>query len=71
MDRETDQFKGFCYVEFATLDDLKEALKKNELIRVENNIIRIDIADVKRNERLVSVLLILHFFTPSTRTLKF
>ncbi|XP_026476730.1 eukaryotic translation initiation factor 4H-like isoform X2 [Ctenocephalides felis] len=51
MDRETDQFKGFCYVEFATLEDLEEALKKNELIKVEQNLIRIDIADVKRNER--------------------
>lgn len=53
MDRETDQFKGFCYVEFATLEDLEEALKKNELIKVEQNLIRIDIADVKRNERYI------------------
>ena len=45
MDKETDRFKGFCYVEFDTVNDLEEAVKMNGVVEVENNVIKIDIAD--------------------------
>lgn len=50
-DRETDRFKGFCYVEFEELRDLESALEMNGRIVVEGNTIKIDIADGKRNDR--------------------
>ncbi|KAL1502390.1 hypothetical protein ABEB36_007536 [Hypothenemus hampei] len=51
MDKETDRFKGFCYVEFDTLKDLEAAIAMNGEIEVEANIIKIDVAEGKRNDR--------------------
>lgn len=45
MDKETDKFKGFCYVEFDTLSDLELAVARNGLIEVEGNTIKIDVAE--------------------------
>ncbi|XP_017879901.1 eukaryotic translation initiation factor 4H isoform X2 [Ceratina calcarata] len=50
-DKETDRFKGFCYVEFEDLTDLETAMKMDGLVQVEQNFIKIDVADGKRNER--------------------
>ncbi|XP_058797014.1 eukaryotic translation initiation factor 4H-like isoform X2 [Phymastichus coffea] len=50
-DKETDRFKGFCYVEFEELKDLKEAIKLNGIVDVEGNIIKIDVAEGKKNDR--------------------
>ncbi|XP_015437561.1 PREDICTED: eukaryotic translation initiation factor 4H-like isoform X1 [Dufourea novaeangliae] len=50
-DKETDRFKGFCYVEFEDLADLKCALQMDGAVEVENNIIKIDVAEGKRNDR--------------------
>ncbi|XP_017871265.1 eukaryotic translation initiation factor 4H isoform X2 [Drosophila mojavensis] len=52
-DRETDQFKGFCYVEFETLDNLERALECDGRIKLDDLSapLRIDIADRKRNDR--------------------
>ncbi|XP_011306861.1 eukaryotic translation initiation factor 4H, partial [Fopius arisanus] len=50
-DRETDRFKGFCYVEFATVADLENALQMNGGIFVEQQEIKIDIAEGKRDNR--------------------
>jgi translation initiation factor 4H len=46
-DRETDVFKGFCYVEFETRGDLEKALGMNELVQVQegNGVLRIDVAE--------------------------
>lgn len=52
-DRETDQFKGFCYVEFETLDNLERALECDGRIKLDDLSapLRIDIADRRKNER--------------------
>ncbi|KAK2581167.1 hypothetical protein KPH14_007974 [Odynerus spinipes] len=50
-DRETDRFKGFCYVEFEDLSDLEAALDLDGGVDVEGNIIKIDVAEGKRNDR--------------------
>ena len=52
-DRETDQFKGFCYVEFETLDNLERALEFDGRIKLDDISapLRIDIAERKKNER--------------------
>ncbi|KAH8312356.1 hypothetical protein KR044_010394, partial [Drosophila immigrans] len=49
-DRETDEFKGYGYVEFETLDQLKRALSRNGRIKLDNLSapLRIDIADNRR-----------------------
>lgn len=54
-DRETDQFKGFCYVEFETIDDLQQAMSYDGRIQLDNakDPLRIDIAEQKKNDRLV------------------
>ncbi|KAF7388134.1 hypothetical protein HZH66_010901 [Vespula vulgaris] len=50
-DRETDRFKGFCYVEFEDLADLEAALDLDGAVDVEGSIIKIDVAEGKRNDR--------------------
>ncbi|XP_014090168.1 eukaryotic translation initiation factor 4H isoform X2 [Bactrocera oleae] len=52
-DRETDQFKGFCYVEFETLENLERALECDGRIKLDDLSapLRIDIADRRKNER--------------------
>ncbi|XP_073828572.1 eukaryotic translation initiation factor 4H1 isoform X3 [Musca autumnalis] len=53
-DRVTDVFKGFCYVEFETLETLEEVLRLDGLINVDDNgaPLRIDIAAERRkNDR--------------------
>ncbi|XP_016999704.1 eukaryotic translation initiation factor 4H [Drosophila takahashii] len=53
-DRETDQFKGFCYVEFETLENLQRALECDGRIKLDDLSapLRIDIADGRRkNDR--------------------
>lgn len=50
MDRDTDKFKGYCYVEFGTLADLKKALEFNNA-DVEGYLLKVDIAEVRRQDR--------------------
>ena len=49
-DRETDKFKGFCYVEFDDAESLSKALEFNGA-QLEGRLIRVDIADGKRGDR--------------------
>jgi len=50
-DRETDVFKGYCYVEFETLADLEGAIDLDGKVIVdEKTIVRIDVAESKRND---------------------
>ncbi|CAK1541561.1 unnamed protein product [Leptosia nina] len=51
MDKETDKFKGFCYVEFEYLEDLIKAIELNGALNVDGNYIKIDVAEEKRNDR--------------------
>lgn len=46
-DKETDHFKGFCYVEFESAEDLYQAVSMDGTVSVEDKIIRIDVADGK------------------------
>lgn len=50
-DRETDKFKGFCYVEFDDVRGLEEALQLDGSVSVEGNFLRIDVAEGKRSDR--------------------
>lgn len=52
-DKETDQFKGFCYVEFESIQELEEAVSLDGRIVLDNNPqpLRIDIAEQKKNDR--------------------
>lgn len=52
-DKDTDQFKGFCYVEFETIQELEEAVNLDGRIVLDNNPqpLRIDIAEQKKNDR--------------------
>ena len=45
------RFKGFCYVEFEDLSDLKEAINLNGRVNVEGNLIKVDVAEGKKNDR--------------------
>lgn len=47
MDKETDRFKGFGYVEFDSLKDLETALSLNGEVDVEGQVIKIDVAEGK------------------------
>ncbi|XP_017777622.1 PREDICTED: eukaryotic translation initiation factor 4H-like [Nicrophorus vespilloides] len=51
MDKDTDRFKGFCYVEFDTREDLSKAIAMDGIVDVQNHIIKIDVAEGKRNDR--------------------
>lgn len=51
MDKETDKFKGYCYVEFEYLEDLVKAIEMSGILDVDGNIIKIDVAEEKRNDR--------------------
>ncbi|XP_058117349.1 eukaryotic translation initiation factor 4H-like [Anopheles ziemanni] len=52
-DKETDVFKGFCYVEFDTLHDLEKVLQLDGMIVLNERPepLRIDIAEQKKNDR--------------------
>uniref|UniRef100_A0A182QFV4 RRM domain-containing protein n=1 Tax=Anopheles farauti TaxID=69004 RepID=A0A182QFV4_9DIPT len=52
-DKETDVFKGFCYVEFDTLDDLEKVLQLDGMIVLNERPepLRIDVAEQKKNDR--------------------
>lgn len=53
-DKETDAFKGFCYVEFETLQDLEGAVTLDGRLVLDNNStspLRIDVAEQKKNDR--------------------
>lgn len=51
MDKDTDKFKGFCYVEFEYLEDLIRAIEMSGVLKVEDNFIKIDVAEEKRSDR--------------------
>ncbi|CAH0758561.1 unnamed protein product [Diatraea saccharalis] len=51
MDKETDKFKGFCYVEFEYLEHLIKAIEMNGALNVDGNFIKIDVAEEKRSDR--------------------
>lgn len=51
MDKETDKFKGFCYVEFEFLDDLIKAIEMSGLLFVDGNYVKVDVAEEKRSDR--------------------
>ncbi|VDK59600.1 unnamed protein product [Anisakis simplex] len=46
-DHESDRFKGFAYVEFATREDLERALELDGCM-FDNRVLRIDVADAPR-----------------------
>jgi RNA recognition motif-containing protein len=50
-DKDTDRFKGFCYVEFDDLQGLEEALALDGNVAVEGHFLRIDVAEGKRSDR--------------------
>ncbi|XKL64682.1 hypothetical protein PGB90_004768 [Kerria lacca] len=50
-DRETDKFKGYCYVEFYTRNELIRVLEMDGILFLEQQMVRIDVADGKRNEK--------------------
>ncbi|KAF5294338.1 hypothetical protein FQR65_LT10791 [Abscondita terminalis] len=51
MDKETDKFKGFCYVEFDTVEDLESAVEMDGHVEVEGQEIKIDVADGKKSDK--------------------
>lgn len=44
-DKETDEFKGFCYVEFDALTDLKEAVAMDKHVLVDGHAVKVDVAE--------------------------
>ncbi|RZF46807.1 hypothetical protein LSTR_LSTR012030 [Laodelphax striatellus] len=49
-DKDSDKFKGFCYVEFEDRESLEQALNLGE-IYVDQHLVRVDIADNRRGNR--------------------
>lgn len=50
-DKETDRFRGFCYVEFDDISSLEKALALDGILEVDDHFLRIDVADGKRSDR--------------------
>ncbi|XP_021953896.1 eukaryotic translation initiation factor 4H isoform X2 [Folsomia candida] len=49
-DRETERFKGFCYVEFEDSETLEKALQYDGSI-IDGQLIKVDIAEGRKNDR--------------------
>ncbi|MFH4975579.1 hypothetical protein AB6A40_002288 [Gnathostoma spinigerum] len=47
-DHETDEFRGYAYVEFRTKEEMEKALELNG-IEYDNKVLRIDVADAPKN----------------------